>query len=639
MCGFAGLFSPNGTVSVNRKLIEKMNEPIIRRGPDDFGVWLDSEAGVGFGHRRLSIIDTSNAGHQPMASKDGRYQIAFNGEIYNFNEMRKSLDKEKSIGWLGHSDTEVLVEYISQFGLDKALDTAVGMFAIALWDTEEQEMYLVRDRVGEKPLYFGVLEGTLYFGSEISCIENVSPAELVIDRNSLSQLVRQGYICAPSSIYQSVSKVMPGEVIRFDSGLEKSSDFYWSIRNELEKEKPTYQSDEEVVAEFECLLSQSLEGQMLADVPLGSFLSGGVDSSTVVALMQKHSKSPVRTFSIGFTNPKYDEAKFARKIAEHLGTDHHELYLNEEDLLKAVKDIPNVFSEPFGDSSQLPTYLVSKMAREHVTVCLSGDGGDELFWGYSRYQRTLSAWKRLSGMSSITKCALENAQRCLPIGVLNKLGKVAVDDPFLGDRFDKALSLLSHSEFITFYRDFLMSSYRNIGDIVIDGSDGLSMIPDLELIEKSRSKNEVMSLVDMLTYLPDDILCKVDRCAMGNSLEGRIPLLDHRLIEFAIGLPEQFKTKESSKWIMRQVLYKYVPVELIERPKKGFSVPLGEWLKNELKGWAESLLSPASIERQGYFSPSVIAKLWEEHLSGKRNWSNVLWNILMFQQWLDKRQG
>ncbi|GAB1152052.1 MAG: asparagine synthase (glutamine-hydrolyzing) [Shewanella algae] len=639
MCGFAGLFSTKGSVRVSRELIENMIEPILRRGPDDYGIFIDAENGIGLGHRRLSIIDTSNAGHQPMVSKNSRFRIVFNGEIYNFNEMRSGLDEKVAVDWQGHSDTEVLIEYISHFGLDKTLEIAVGMFAFALWDTEQKEMYLVRDRVGEKPLYFGVFDETLYFGSEISCIESVLATRLEIDRSSLSQLVRQGYICAPSSIYQSLFKVMPGEVIKFNTSLERSSDFYWSVKNMLGIEKKTYESDEEVVTEFERLLVQSLKGQMLADVPLGSFLSGGVDSSTVVALMQRNSVTPVKTFSIGFNNPKYDEAHFARRIAEHLGTEHHELYLNEIDLLAAVRDIPNVFSEPFGDSSLLPTYLVSKMAKEHVTVCLSGDGGDELFWGYSRYQCTISAWKRLSGMSSVTKCALENVRRCLPIRVLNKLGKIAVDDPLLGDRLDKALSLLSHREFITFYREFLMSSYRNIESIVIGGSDGLSSIPDMEQIEKHCRKNEIMPVVDMLTYLPDDILCKVDRCAMGNSLEGRIPLLDHRLVEFAISLPEKFKNKGPSKWVMRQVLYKYVPVELIERPKKGFSVPLGEWLKKELKEWAEGLLSPVNIQRQGYFSPNAIAELWEEHLSGKRNWSNVLWNILMFQQWLEKRQG
>ncbi len=637
MCGFAGLYSPFKQNMVTEESVMEMIAPIYRRGPDDFGTWCDPQDGIGLGHRRLSIIDISHAGHQPMRSHDERYHIAFNGEIYNFSELKEDIEKLRIVDWKGHSDTEILLEYIASFGIQETLSKAVGMFAFALWDGQKRTLTLARDRVGEKPLYYFSNKEFLLFGSELSCIEAVAKESLEIDRHALSQLVRQGYICAPSSIYRQVSKVMPGEFITFNSELTKDSKCYWSVAGVLKQPELSFEDDEQAVNELEKLFNQSLSGQMLADVPLGAFLSGGVDSSSVVALMQSKANAPVKTFSIGFKDPRYDEAKYAREVAEHLGTEHHELYIDESDLLNVVNDIPNVFSEPFADSSQLPMFLVSKLAKQHVTVCLSGDGGDELFWGYSRYQQTLNAWKRITGLSEFNKSAIKLLAKCLPIHALNMICDVKSKGSMLGDKVHKALTLLDHKEFMNFYRDFLMSSYRDVGSLVIGEDDGFSQLSISDSECDYDSLNELMSTVDMTTYLPDDILCKVDRCAMGHSLEGRIPLLDHRIIEFALRLPSSYKTRDKAKWLLRQVLFKHVPPALIERPKKGFSVPLDVWLRGPLKEWAESLLSGDKIEKQGFLNTVTLKRLWREHQSGVRNWSAVLWNILMFQQWLESR--
>lgn len=636
MCGFAGIYSPS-LQKVSDGLILDLISPITRRGPDSAGVWSAPEHGIGLGHRRLSILDLSDAGHQPMFSHNKRYVIAFNGEIYNFGELKASLDKEFNILWKGHSDTEILVEYISHFGLSAALKEIVGMFAFALWDSFSKKLSLVRDRIGEKPLYYRISDGAVLFGSELSCIEKGAQSELFVDRQALSQLVRQGYICAPLSIYDGVFKVKPGECVTFDVTLHQNVERFWCLNDVAGESKSEFISDDELLGELEDLLSDSVKGQMLSDVPIGAFLSGGVDSSLISALMQKYSAQPIKTFSIGFDDPMYDEANFSRKVANHLGTEHHELYISAKEILTAVTEIQKMFSEPFGDSSQLPTYLVCKLAAEHVSVCLSGDGGDELFWGYSRYELTLKTWERLTGMSFCSKKALSKLHAFLPVSVLNLVGKIALRDPYFGDKVDKILTLLSVDEFTVFYSNFLMSSYREIEAIVIDGASGLpdTNVADAEL--NKLSKKEWMSIADIKGYLPDDILCKVDRCAMYNSLEARIPMLDHRVVEFAIRLPNEYKNRLSSKWPLRELLYKYVPKELIERPKKGFSVPLDIWLRRELKDWAEGLLEVSIVKQQGFFDHNKIGDLWREHQSGERNWSGVLWNILMFQQWLENR--
>ncbi|MDN3434317.1 asparagine synthase (glutamine-hydrolyzing) [Pseudoalteromonas sp. APC 3356] len=639
MCGFAGIWTKTSSGIINKNNLALMGSKIINRGPDDEGTWINEQSTLGLVHRRLAIVDLSAAGHQPMLSASKRWVIAFNGEIYNHLAIRKEIEQEKVVQWQGHSDTETLLAAIECFGLDETLKKSVGMFTFALWDNKEEVLYLARDRMGEKPLYYGKIDDQVLFGSELTCIEVLLlKNKLTINKNALSQLIRQGFVMAPASIYNEVNKLEPGKYIKFDN--EKSTiHTYWSVNNILRDNKTLDLSAEEAVTKLESLIKGSLKDQMLADVPLGAFLSGGVDSSAIVALMQNLSDKPIKTYSIGFDNEKYNEAGYAAEVAKHLGTDHTELYVNEKDILDAVNVVTDVFTEPFGDSSQLPMYLVCKMAKKHVTVCLSGDGGDELFWGYSRYQATLKAWSKLTGLPKFTKETLKVIAKILPIRILNQLGNLTVNQNLLGDKLAKALELLDVNEFISFYRNFLMASYRDVDKLVIGGGDGLASIMLEHNVIKDLSKQDAMTAIDMVSYLPDDILCKVDRAAMGVSLEGRIPLLDHRIVEFALKLPHVIKyCNEQAKYPLRQVLYKYVPKHLIERPKKGFSVPLGDWLKNELKCWAENLLTYEKLAADGYLNPEQVMKLWNEHLSGKRNWAAVLWNILMFQAWLEKRR-
>lgn len=638
MCGIAGIWEKANPSKVNEESLIRMGQAMIHRGPDDEGVWLDNDAGVGLVHRRLSIVDLSSAGHQPMESDCGKWVIVFNGEIYNHQKIKAHLSQIKDIKWRGHSDTEVLLAAISTLGLNEALRLSVGMFAFAAWNRDSSELYVARDRIGEKPLYFLSRPERFVFASELSCIEAVSSDErLTIDRDALSQLVRVGYISAPASIYEQVKKLMPGQYLKVGKGEVVSSTQYWSIEEVLEKprSKATY---EDSVDELESLLSQSIKEQMLADVTVGAFLSGGVDSSTIAALMQIHSQKPIKTFSIGFHDESYNEAEFAAKVAEHLGTEHTELYVSEKELLETVEELPRVFSEPFGDSSQLPMYLVSKMAKEHVTVCLSGDGGDELFSGYRRYELSLRAWQKLNSTPALLKKLASVAVDVMPVGLLNSAGRL-IKRPMLGDKLKKGSALISSRDFEDFYRNYLMASYKNCEKLVLNGSDGLSALQCSQSVRSSLSKHDLMTTLDLLDYLPNDILCKVDRCAMGVSLEGRIPLLDHRVIDFALRTTQEIKFKDKvTKSPLRDVLYRHVPRDLIERPKKGFAVPLDKWLRRELKPWAENLLDYTQMERDSYFDTDKVRTLWSEHSSGTRNWSQVLWNILMFQAWLEKRR-
>ncbi|PCK33604.1 asparagine synthase (glutamine-hydrolyzing) [Pseudoalteromonas piscicida] len=636
MCGIAGIWEWNHPANIQEEAVRQMGNAIVHRGPDDEGVWVDSVSGVGLAHRRLSIVDLSQAGHQPMSSHCGNWVIAFNGEIYNHKDIKLKLEAIRSRRWNGHSDTEVLLEAIAELGIDEALRLAVGMFAFALWDKQSQELYIVRDRIGEKPLYYFDREDKFIFGSELSCIEAVVDLnELSVNRFSLSQLIRKGFISAPNSIYTQVYKLSPGSYIKVSKGTSQEVK-YWQISELVgHQNNATY---EENLAELEELISQSIGGQMLADVSVGAFLSGGVDSSTVVALMQKQSKKPIKTYSIGFRDAAFNEAEFAAKIAQNLGTEHAELYVSQEDLLEAVSEIPNVFSEPFGDSSQLPMLLVAKMAKEHVTVCLSGDGGDELFSGYRRYGLTLQAWHKLNKLPLSVRKAGKVFFRAIPTRLLNSFGSL-MNQPMLGDKLKKAAEIIDIADFSEFYRSYLMASYRGADDLVIGGDQGDHDVFSSGALKTQIKHQDLMTTYDLLDYLPDDILCKVDRCAMGVSLEGRIPLLDHRIVEHALKMPHEQKVKGNvSKSPLRDILYKYVPRDLIERPKKGFAVPLAGWLRNELKPWAESLLDLSEIEAEGFFDAELVETLWSEHQSGARNWSGVLWNVLMFQQWLESRK-
>ena len=637
MCGFAGFYSPRNSVKNSTELLTIMADEIIHRGPDDGGVWHSEDEMVGFSHRRLAIVDLSPAGHQPMISSTERYVLAFNGEIYNHLDLRKQLEQEVDCCWRGYSDTETLLKGFDVWGIKATIIKTIGMFAMSIWDAKEESLTLLRDRLGEKPLYYGWQNDVLLFGSELSSIKQHPNFSAEIDRRALSLLIRQGYIPAPYSIYSGIEKLMPGTILVYnkDSCVPQKI-VYWSANDVIQtgSDEPFSGTKDEIVDALALQLGDAVERQMMADVPLGAFLSGGVDSSTIVALMQSRSSKPVKTFSIGFYEEGYNEAEHAKAVAEHLGTDHTEYYATEGDALAVIPELANLYSEPFADSSQIPTFLVSKMAKEHVTVTLSGDGGDELFSGYSRYQNTLDMWNKISPLPFFARPAIASAIKAIPTSLWDKL-PIGND---IGDQIHKGADALSCKDFEGFYANYLMAHTRSPETIVIDGSDPKYMKERLAGIKLSN--NEKMTLIDHHSYLPDDILCKVDRAAMGVSLETRVPLLDHTVVEFAAKVPMEIKGFDNqAKWPLKQVLFKYVPRELIERPKKGFGIPLAKWLRGGLKNWASELLNEEKIKAQGFFFPEVVNTLWSEHQSGSRNWSYLLWNILMFQAWYEKNHS
>ncbi len=661
MCGFAG-FLCHGSPSANDwpVLLEKMGGAIAHRGPDDAGIWTDVDAGIGLVHRRLSIVDLSPAGHQPMVSTSGRYVIAFNGEIYNHQDLRAELEKVgvttgtnlfgtcAMVGstWRGHSDTETLLAGFDAWGIERTLQHCVGMFAFAVWDKHARELLLARDRLGEKPLYYGVQNGVLLFGSELKALKAHPSFVGAIDRTAIALQMRHNYVPAPFSIYRSIRKLPAGSLLRVRAGVTLGDPApYWSLceaiastRNEL-----FAGSDTDAVNALEERLLAAVALQMRADVPLGAFLSGGVDSSTIVSLMQAQSARPVKTFTIGFNEAGYNEAVHAKAVARHLNTEHTEFYVSPKQALEVIPRLPALYDEPFSDSSQIPTFLVSQMTRQHVTVSLSGDGGDELFGGYSRYRRAASIWRKLSLIPSFARLGLAEAIRSLPISCWNRmfapvLPMLPVRTHNIGYKAHKFAAYLEQSNQSRFYRGFL-SHWANPDDIVLQGDEPTEYFNSGDLAAGITDYFEVMMLTDTLNYLPDDILVKVDRAAMGVSLETRVPLLDHRVVEFAWRLPLHMKVRNGqSKWILRQVLDKYVPRELIERPKMGFGVPIDSWLRGPLRDWAENLLDKSRLRREGFFQSGPIRQKWTEHLSGQRNWQYHLWDVLMFQAWLEQEQ-
>lgn len=597
------------------------------RGPDDFGVWYDEEVGLGLAHNRLSIIDLSPAGHQPMLSDDGRYVIAFNGEIYNHLALRRELDAcQQPTNWQGSSDTETLLQCFSRWGIGNTLKATVGMFAIALWDRQERTLTLARDRLGEKPLYWGWCNQTLLFGSELKALQMHPVFNAEVDRSALALLLQYNAIPAPYSIYRGIQKLPAGHMVQIRQGDrpgEAMPKAYWALNEVIESglANPFLGTDEEVVTALQQRISQSVAGQMLADVPLGAFLSGGVDSSTVVALMQQQSSEPVRTFAIGFNEPGYNEAQYAKEVAEYLGTDHTELYVGTNDALSVIPDLPHIYCEPFADSSQIPTFLVSKMAKQQVTVALSGDGGDELFGGYNPYQFAPKVWRLV---------------RRLPLKI-RKLAVAVLADTPVPDKLHKLLRVLPCADREAFY-DALMSHWQQPEQTVIGSGIVPTAMNSPFRWPKTDSFEHWMMAVDAKQYMSDDILVKVDRAAMANSLETRVPLLDHRVIEFAWRLPLHQKIRNGTgKWALRQVLYRHVPRAMIERPKKGFSIPLANWLRGPLRDWAEAQLEETRLNREGYFYAAPIRKMWKEHVDGKRDNASKLWSILMFQAWLERR--
>ena len=647
MCGITGFFGSSDTEQM-LLLATAMADRIAHRGPDDSGVWCNQEVGIALAHRRLSIVDLSPAGHQPMYSASGRYVLVYNGEIYNHLEVREQLTAENHApAWRGHSDTETLLAAIEAWGLTATLKASVGMFAIALWDRQENTLTLARDRFGEKPLYYGWQNGVLLFGSELKAI-TVHPAfERRIHREAVALLLRYNYIPAPYSIWQGIHKLPPATYIRFKTGQLQSEpsepETYWSLESVAlhGQNDPFAGTEPEAVAEVNTTLISAIRGQMLADVPLGALLSGGVDSSLVVALMQSQSERPVRTFSIGFHEKQFDESGYARDVAMHLGTEHTELFMSASDVLHAVPRMPSMYDEPFADSSQLPTSLVMALARQHVTAALSGDGGDELFGGYNRYLMSPKVWKLMRLLPKPLRGALGKSLQSVSPKHWDQFAKPfasLIKQNMIGNKVHNLSNRLIN---VKTFDDLIMSltSEWNEQTAVVIGADHTdSFINQPSLWPDLHDQASRIMFVDSMTYMPDDILVKVDRAAMAVSLETRAPLLDHRVAELAWSLPMSMKiNKGQGKHVLRQVLYNYVPKNLIERPKMGFAIPLDQWLRNELRDWAESLLNHDRLNRDGFFDVARVRETWNVHLSGSKNYGHRLWSVLMFQAWLEEQ--
>ncbi len=628
MCGIVGIW---GALPDKRAVVGAGCRSLRHRGPDSEGYWEDQQAGLALGHVRLAILDLTEAGHQPMISACGRYALVLNGEIYNHLELRADLQAQgHAPAWRGHSDTETILAGFAAWGVQSTLQAAVGMFAMALWDRQERTLTLMRDRMGEKPLYMGFVAGNFVFASELKALTGIPGFNKEPDRKALSLLVRHNYIPAPFSIYSAIRKLEPGSWLQLSQeqrqhGALPLAQRYWSAREVARQARGnslSFGSDGEAVQALETVLASAVKGQMISDVDLGAFLSGGIDSSIVVALMQKDNAQAVKTFSIGFNEPAYNEAEHAKAVAAHLGTDHTELYVSADDALAVVPGLGGLYDEPFADSSQIPTILVTRMARRHVTVALSGDGGDELFGGYSRYFRASRWWDKRASIPAPLRG---------PMAAAARLGAGWLGGGRAGEQFDKLAQVLAADHSGKFYQQFV-SYWKDPAQVVI-GAD----IPATAFDEPSDDAIfERMMLLDALTYLPDDILVKVDRAAMAASLETRVPMIDHRVFEFAQRLPRDYKIRDGQgKWLLRQLLYKHVPRQMVDRPKKGFSVPLAVWLRGPLRDWAAALLDPARLRQQGLFHAEPIVRKWQEHQAGKRDWSTHLWSILMTQAWLE----
>ncbi|MDP2006322.1 MAG: asparagine synthase (glutamine-hydrolyzing) [Rubrivivax sp.] len=648
MCGIAGILAaPGRPQAIEPAAVRRMGEAIAHRGPDDHGEWIDAERGIALAHRRLAVVDLSAAGHQPMTSHCGRYVVVYNGEIYNHPELRAELG---DLPWRGHSDTETLLALFTRHGVVESLPRLVGMFAIAVWDREAATLTLARDRMGEKPVYWGALgDQGIAFGSELRALQAHPGWRGEVDRDALALLMRHNCIPAPHSIWRGVHKLEPASwlCVQRDGSVRQGR--YWDLaQRSLEAmARPLRLSDTEATDRLEHLLLDTLRGQMLADVPLGAFLSGGVDSSTIVALMARQSSQKVRTFCVGFDDGATSEAVHAREVARHLGTDHTELAVGPGDALALVPKLATLYDEPFADSSQIPTLLVAQMARRHVTVALSGDAGDELFAGYNRHLIAHRLWPRLQrtplglrrGLAGLIGSVSSSTWDTL-LGAPQRLLPPARRHGDVGAKLHKlARAVLPAADLKSLYRA-LTSHWTHPNALVLDAREPATRIDDSALAPHWRDAVAGMSITDQLTYLPDDILVKVDRAAMAHSLETRAPFLDHRLVEFSWGLPLHQKIRHGqTKWLLRQVLYRHVPRALIERPKQGFAVPLDAWLRGPLRDWAEALLAPERLQREGYVAIAPVRQAWAEHQSGRRNRAPELWDVLMFQAWLQEQRA
>jgi asparagine synthase (glutamine-hydrolysing) len=634
MCGIAGFVDHAAGYDVEARL-RAMGEAIAYRGPDDSGTFHDAVTGVGFVHRRLAIVDLTSAGHQPMRSSSGRFVIVFNGEIYNHAELRRTFEASgHGVEWNGHSDTETLLRGFEVWGIKETLARAVGMFAFALYDQSKRQLFLARDRMGEKPLYYGISQGVFLFGSELKALRAHPSFASDVDRDALLSLLRHQYCGGPRSIYKSISKLPPGSLLTFDLA-SKNYDIetYWSL-HEAARHGLAHRfslSDQEAIDQFDELLKQSIGLQMMADVPVGAFLSGGVDSSLIVAEMQRQSSRPVKSFTIGFEEDAFNEAPFARAVADHLGTDHTEYFISPREALDLIPRLPSLYDEPLADVSQIPTFLVSRIARQAVTVSLSGDAGDELFAGYTTYahaERLMRIHDQIpASFRSLTSYLMKSGARLSEVfGNSQRARQLALSAFVLNAETKSELT----NRLTQFWSD---ESAPVLG--AKDHKHHQNPFSDLALSDLER-----MIANDMITYLPDDILAKVDRAAMAVSLETRVPLLDHRIVEFALSLPMALRRRDGEgKWIMRQVLDRYVPRALIDRPKKGFGVPLAQWLRGPLRAWALDLLSPTAIKRDGLFDPHAIARALDDHMSGRRDRHNDLWSALVAQQWLEAQRS
>ena len=643
MCGIAGIASWRHESDLDRS-IRVMAGTLLHRGPDDGSHWVDAERGVALGHRRLSIIDLSPTGQQPMVCASGRRVIVFNGEIYNFGALREELERaNKAPRWRGHSDTEVLLAAIEAWGLDAALERTVGMFALALWDRATSTLTLARDRLGEKPLYYGLVGERFCFASELKAIRVIAGDGLQVDRSVLSAFMQFGYIPAPGSIYKGIFKLAPGHslTLRGAADLPRSRPYWQAVAADRTSRlsEAANCSDAALLDRLHDRLGAAVSGQMVSDVPLGAFLSGGVDSSLVVALMQAHSRRPVRSFTIGFSEAGFDEAPYAKAVARHLGTDHTEMYVSARDAAELIPTLPLIYDEPFADSSQIPTSLVARMTRQHVTVALSGDGGDELFAGYPRYRMVASLWRQMSRLPLAARRAASALIAGPTAQAWDRLFKVLPAErkrDINGRRMHRLAQLMGSRSLAEMYVR-LMSKWAPEDALVL----GRPPLPEGNQAWPSGVDSiDAMRLWDIGRYLPDDLLVKVDRAAMSTSLETRAPFLDHRVVELALALPIRMLVRgQEGKWALRQVLDRYVPRRLIERPKAGFEVPLGDWLRGPLKPWADSLLDSARLRQEGFLDERQVAQMWQQHRLGQFDRSQQLWNVLMFQAWLESESG
>ncbi len=638
MCGIVGLWGNPGEDA--REVVSRMSRELELRGPDSNGVWADPNAELVFGHQRLAILDLSEHGHQPMVSRSGRWVVTFNGEVYNYDELRAELDGP----WRGHSDTEVLLECFEAWGVQGALERFSGMFALGVWDRQERTLTLARDRLGIKPLYYAKIGGCWAFASTLSALTKVPGFTREVDSDVLTAYLRHGCVPGTRGIYAGVKKLAPGTLLTLaDREQAARPERFWSALDAARAPRD-YPDDASFLAELEETLGRAVSRRMISDVPLGAFLSGGVDSSAVVALMCERSTSPVKTFSIGFDDAAYDESSHARAVAEHLGTDHHELIVSPKQILDTIPRLADVYDEPFADSSQLPTLIVSELAREQVTVALSGDGGDELFAGYNRHVWLPRIWRVAERVPRPARLAIAHALRSLSSYTWDAIFEATAplragrfDVRLPGDKLHKIARVLPARDLSHAYAT-LVSIWEEPERLVRKESRALEDTWANRRVGGTGALASRLALLDLLGYMPDDILTKVDRASMASSLEARVPLLDHEVVELALSAPLRFKQRDGvTKWALRQVLYERVPRELIERPKMGFGVPLHEWLRGPLREWAEELLDARRLAREGNLNPEPIRALWEAHLSGRTNAQHRLWGVLMFQSWFERR--